>query len=456
MFASRGGSSKLRAIAWPILASSLLLLGPSLGQDMAWANGDTTADAPAPASADVKKAVRKAPVTPKKKPKPKAQQKKPTPKKKATRRPAPPRESALDRGVALMQQERYEAARPWLMRAIQTDRRNAAAWYWYGMYHERTGKFYEAQYFYTKALEHDPTFDPLSRVVAYPGNGEKTPLWDPKRPARVYPIPTDARGMATIPPDAPQATRRPTRPPIDPELPKVPVYVPPEPGASPMDGDAWHPSVYVPPSMADAPMPMEEGAPLYVPPSSEAATAHGFQPSPSPAVLGDRDALDLPQPQAPTQLRDPVRRVDYPLYRPPLPGEGAATGQQQIAPSSGAGAAPEPTKAPAKKPKRPAPRKIVKVKSKEPAPAPPAPKKAPAKTSPAQELPPPEEPRIVPQVVEEPRTAPQNMEEPSVDPQTIPDAPPPSALRMEEPPPVGQGSPDDVAPTLPPVGQGEP
>ena len=69
--------------------------------------------------------------------------------------------------------------------------------------------------------------------------------------------------MAIIPPDAPQARRRPAPPLPDPQRPRVPVYLPPEPGATPEMGDAWQPNVYVPPGFADA-----EGAPVYIPPDS--------------------------------------------------------------------------------------------------------------------------------------------------------------------------------------------
>ena len=434
----------------------------------AWGNGNTTADAPDPAaprqSEPVKRSVRKAPVRTPAKPraKKKAAAKKPAASRKkaasATRTPA--WGSSLDRGIALMQQERYEAALPWLRRAIQENRRSAAAWYWYGMYHEKTGKFYEAQYFYTKAVNVDPTFEPLSRVVVYPGDGEKTPLWDPKRPARVYSVPTDSRGVATIPPDAPQAGKRPTRPPIDPELPKVPVYMPPEPGASPMDGDAWRPSVYVPPTMGEATAEiMGEGGPVYVPPSG-AMMGQAPQPMPQtaaePVLLGAPASSTPLQPASSTPLQQAAPSTGgAPVYQPPLPPQQQL--RQAARPTSPSKPAVEAKPAGQEKKstkKKSAPRKVVKAKeagAEAPAPKGSASKKpVPTKRGPAvQEPPRPQEPVIVPQA-EEPRPPAPRPASHDVQPE------PPARRRMEELPPVGQTSPEDSAPSLPPVGQGEP
>ena len=102
--------------------------------------------------------------------------------------------SSLEQGIALMKQARYEAARPYLLKAIQENRNDPNAWYWYGVYHEKTGGYHQAQYFYSKAVTIDPAFEPLSRVVFQPNDSEKTPLWDPKRPARVYEIQTASTG----------------------------------------------------------------------------------------------------------------------------------------------------------------------------------------------------------------------------------------------------------------------
>lgn len=296
-----------------------------IGGGRLWANGNVSADeAPSP----VKKSVQKAPI---KKSVPRKQR---TKKKKSKAAPVPApkkpaqtlRLSSLQQGVLLMRQERYQAAYPWLQKAVQQERRNPEAWYWYGMYHEKTAQFEEAQFFYRKAMALDPGFEPFSRVVAYPGDGERVPLWDPKRPARVYPIPTNDRGIAIIPPDSPQARRRPVRPPMDPELPKVPVYVPPEPGAGPFDGDAWQPSVYVPPGRERL---IEGGDPAYIPPESRVATV--LPPPPSTVVSGGGYGAVLPPRQAHGAPGLPAPAS--PVYRPPLP-DAKAAGAEGVAPNA--------------------------------------------------------------------------------------------------------------------------
>lgn len=328
---------------WAVLAlATLLFSGEAL------ANGNTTADAPEPAP--IKKSVRKV-----KAPRPvkKKAPAKPAPKKTVKAAPKPAPVSALDQGVALMKQERYAAARPWLQKAIQQNHRSAAAWYWYGMCHEKTGHFYEAQYFYSKAVECDPTFEPLSRVVAYPNGGDKNPLWDPKRPARVYPVPTDnvmgtsGRGVTVIPPDSPQARPRPSRPALDPELPKVPTYIPPEPGALPQDGDAWRPSVYVPPTMGSVVLDRDEDSPVYIPPS----TPQGGKPAVVTPVKAD------------------------PVYQPPQ-------------------STPQKTPAVTKKTPKKAP--VRKVTPKKAAEVPQQPAKAPEPPAPKEETPPPAQPETPP------------------------------------------------------------
>ena len=226
-------------LAFGIAASMLLVFVPEVR-----ANGNVSADAPAPPPyAATKTEVRRAPIR-------RPVKKQPVRKKAVSVRKAPKavQPTSLERGISLMEQERYTQARSWLQKAVQEERRNPYAWYWYGMAHERIGEFQQAQFFYTKALDLDPAFPPLSRVVAYPDDGNRKPLWDPLRPARVYPIPTNDHGVVIVPPDAPQATMRPARPAVDPDIPKVPVYVPPEPSATLLSGDAVQPPVYVPPS----------------------------------------------------------------------------------------------------------------------------------------------------------------------------------------------------------------
>lgn len=276
----------------------------------AYGNGNTTADAPEPLT--IKKSVRKATIKrPVKKSAPKA--KKAAPKKTVVKAPV---QTSLDRGIEFMNQNQYALARPWLQKAVQENRNSAAAWYWYGMYHEKTGKFYEAQYFYTKAVQADPTFDPLSRVVNYPNDANKIPVWDPKRPARIYEIPTATRAGTIIPPNSPTSNRLPSRPNAqnNPEIPRVPVYTPPEPGAMPSDGDKWRPSVYVPPSGASAQATQNvvvEGGAVYVPPSGYINATNNLENN----NLNNNSGLIFDT----AYSQSDVPQAQQAIYNPPLP-----------------------------------------------------------------------------------------------------------------------------------------
>ena len=215
-----------------------------------------------------KRSVRKAPVK-------KSTPKKSTAKKSATTNAkkttqAPAKLSSLQQGIALMKQERYEAARPFLQKAVQEERNNPEAWYWYGMYHEKTGAFSQAQYFYSKAVTIDPSFSPLSRVVNYPEDDNKIALYDPKRPPRVYPVQVENNTATAVPAGSSQSKKLPSKPTAnDPDLPRVPVYTPPEPNSNPLDGDAWRPAVYVPPpANQNANVQSQKNSPVYFPPSS--------------------------------------------------------------------------------------------------------------------------------------------------------------------------------------------
>ena len=211
------------------------------------ADGNVSADViPEP---PIKKSVRRAPV---KRAPQRASQKTPAKsaaskkQKPATQPPKPPQPSSLEMGIRMMEQERYEQARSWLQKAVQEERNNPYAWYWYGVAHDKAGQYQQAQFFYAKALAIDPAFSPFSRVVTYPDDGDRRVLWDPQRPARIFPVEAGDQDVTIVPPDAPEATPRPLMPPVDPTLPKVPIYVPPEVPSVP--GDALQPPVYVPPS----------------------------------------------------------------------------------------------------------------------------------------------------------------------------------------------------------------
>ena len=230
---------RIFAFALAAIFSALFWILPDAVPE-ARANGNVSADEPAPAP-QIKKTVRKAPIR-RSKPKPKKAAKRPAAVKKAP--PKLPEPTSLERGIALMDEGRYEQAYPWLRKAVQEERRNPNAWYWYGLYHDIVGQYQQAQFFYVKTLEQDPSFPLLSRVVTYPDDGGRKALWDPLRPARLYPVETGYRDIRTVPPGSPEAATLPARPPADPDAPKVPIYIPPDPL---FEGGETNPPIYVPP-----------------------------------------------------------------------------------------------------------------------------------------------------------------------------------------------------------------
>lgn len=297
-----------------LILSALLAANFLIAPAVALADGypDTGPEAQAQLKKSVKKASIKKPVKKKAASKPKKQV--------AIKRAVltPVRKSSLERGKELMNQHRYEEARPWLQKAVQEQRRSAEAWYLYGLYHECTGRFSEAQYFYTKAVQIDPLFDPLSRIMTYP-NDTKTALWDKRRPGRVYEIPTATRNGTIIPPNSPQASRLPNRPDAqnNPVVPKVPVYTPPEPGAAPNDGDAWSPSVYVPPSANN----LNSGGQVYTPPSPN-NNLNNFEPELELEAEAENKSSVVYNPPLPVIYEQSKSEA---AYNPPAPEVKAAS-----------------------------------------------------------------------------------------------------------------------------------
>lgn len=368
--------------------------------------------------------------------------KKPAPKKKA----AVPKKSSLERGIELINAERYEAAKPYLLKAIQENKNDPNAWYWYGVYHDKTGGFYQAQYFYSKALAIDPAFEPLSRVVYYPEDPEKTPLWDPKRPAQVYRVEVADNGMGLTP-----ANNLPSAP-NDPEFPKVPVYTPPAPGTSPLDGDAWQPGVYVPP----APEELESPAgvtPVYTPPQAPGEY--------TVEIPGYSLTYDNNNGQPQQNYRAPL-----PVYNPPAPKQNqiiqAPQPVRQTQPAPTVNKTVTKTEEPQKKT---APRRIVKQseKKKTVRQKPKAPAKQPAKkkTEPTPPAQPKQEAKPQQTQAQRPRQQAQPQQQ-RVQPQVTP---PPVRVQQEQPrprteylPPLGQQQPDPgtiLENSIPPVGQGQ-
>ena len=139
--------------------------------------------------------------------------------------PAAPRPvvkaNPLIEAVALIKQERYRKALPYLLCAINEQPKNADAWYWFGVWCNKTGNFSNAQKYFTKALEIDHNYPALTRIVVYPNDPYgKNPLWDTVRPPAIEAIfPLKEVNIVTY--DAVEAIRD--------SRPEVPVYLPPDP-----------------------------------------------------------------------------------------------------------------------------------------------------------------------------------------------------------------------------------
>lgn len=403
------------------------------------------------------------PPTPPKKSVRRVRARKPAPKPAPRRavKPAPkPAPNYLQQAINLLNQGRYEAAKPYLIKAIQTNKNDPNVWYWYGKYHEYIGSFYQAQYYFTKAVQIDPSFEPLSRVVYYPNDPLKTPLWDPRRPARIYPVETSGRGITTVPPNARDRNRFPNAP-ADPQVPSVPVYTPPEPGSTPIDGDRWQSSIYVPPSPDEL---QTEGGrtPAYIPPSNSAIIS-------TDSTIYNQVTADPVIRTPATQPAPQIVRADKPLYNPPEPGQKinvtTRTPRQPRKPAAPAKTTPtkrapaKPTRKPATQPSRT--RTPARPSTTPATPTPPTRPATPAPTQPARPTTPapatparpatptPTQPQITrpTQPVTPPPTLPPRIE-PEPEPQRVP--------QQQYLPPVGQFSPDPgtISETpIPPVGQ---
>lgn len=186
------------------------------------------------------------PRTPVAAPKPKP---KPKPAPRRTPKPAPvpvPIPNPLNDGKALLEQGLYESAKAYLLRAVKEQANNPYAWYYLGLYYEKTGDFMNAQKNYTVALRIDRQFPMLSRVVIYPNDPYgKIPLWDPVRPARIEQVNVlGINGISEVPLDARSSESAPLQ--TAPAKSEAPVYLPPDPNLILEEFDMLSP-VYVPP-----------------------------------------------------------------------------------------------------------------------------------------------------------------------------------------------------------------
>lgn len=333
----------MRRFLFPLLACGLaavLMTGealPCLANGVIHHESETQ---PKPPQKAPKKGKKK-PVLPKKAPLPHP---KPSP------TPRPP--TLLEQGRRLHDQRFFTRALDILKQAIALEPKNADCWFAIAETYEALGFFDEAQGAYKRTLELAPNHPELSRILMYPGSGEKKPLWDPKRPARISEIPPVTAGFVILPPEPAAGIVSPdVRPQQGPSVRTVPLprEAPKQPSAprktpvtsaplpmSPTPAtqkpqDAKTP-VYVPPAPDHAhktpPQPPQGASPVYTPPPPD-----GGAPNP-----GNTPVSIPPQPGA------TIQQETHPAYIPPVP---PASIDVPVQPSPAAPVYVPPTPAPA-------------------------------------------------------------------------------------------------------------
>ncbi|NLM71862.1 MAG: tetratricopeptide repeat protein [Synergistaceae bacterium] len=292
--------------------------------------------------------------------KPKAAPKKP---KKAPKPPPEPQlevvevitlPDPLEEALVLIEQRYFTKATKLLLQIVEAEPLNANAWYALGRAYRERGFFPESQRAFRRTLELDPSFSELSRFLEYPTAGDRQPLWDPSRPARIEEIPVAIDGFTIMPPsyeesalmapigqEAPVQLYQPFAPPPSQSMETPPQDVPPPP-----QGHQKKKTVPVrvvqpgaplpPPGAAKKPpqTPKDETMPLpaYTPPPPEQAPA---MPPPSgqeveqPAVEDLEGPAYMPPPPTPgapspvtspdLEIEPPIVENEEPVYTPPPP-----------------------------------------------------------------------------------------------------------------------------------------
>jgi hypothetical protein len=162
----------------------------------------------------------------------------PAAKKEVQREPdsLPPMNLSLQQGILLLGQRYFSRATPLLERAVLEEPDNPVAWHALGRaYHER-GLFSRAQEAYKKALEAEPEYPPLSRILAYPPGDGRKPLWDPKRPERIEALSAATGGFSILPPDKAPNQEAPDSPHLPPEAAPKEMTTESTPDAAPVPG----------------------------------------------------------------------------------------------------------------------------------------------------------------------------------------------------------------------------
>lgn len=243
--------------------------------------------------------------------------------------PAPEIEEAikptpLDEALLLMEQRFFTKATTLLEQIVLREPLNAHAWYVLARAYEARGLFPKAQRAFRRTLEIDPAFSELSRFLEYPAEGERHPLWDPKRPARIEEIPVAIDGFTIMPP------AETTIPPVGPLQPPV-QYTPPAPAVSVQP--PLFPSSPMAPTEPHTSISPSSGVPVRVV-QSGATPYHNQADSPSEASVSAEARLTvnldssvpayIPPPPLPGEANfsspDILSEGVLPVYTPPPPG----------------------------------------------------------------------------------------------------------------------------------------
>ena len=240
----------------------------------------------------------------------------------------------LDQALVLMEQRFFTRATALLEQIVEREPLNDHAWYTLGRAYEARGLFPKAQKALRRTLEIDPSFNDLSRYLEYPAEGNRQPLWDPKRPARIEEIPVAIDGFTIMPPS--ESLLSPANSPQQPlqYAPPAPLqqqvqYTPPAP---PMHGEHQAPlHNSISPASGVPVRVVQPGAPHNLSPglSMESSSAalqprNGSLLPSSPASQENAEPLYIPpapcSPESIVASPDIISEESKPVYTPPPPG----------------------------------------------------------------------------------------------------------------------------------------
>lgn len=265
-------------------------------------------------------------------------------------------------GQQLCEEGRFTKAAAYLRQYVKERPRSADGWYWLGKAQEGAGDLEKAQDAYRRALEVDPEYPALSRILAAHEDGNALPLWDPAQsPLNAQPASPQGPAYYISPqPHAveflvPQGTA--VQAPFPQTLPMAPVpgqnaaasimplqqgtivpsggipriELPAEPLVTPPAGQTPQ-TFFSPPSTQSQPL-LPGLTPLPNPPQGQAesvpATSAPSPAKPSPAV---RNLLSPPvvvkpatPPTTTAQSKKSAPSGKVPVYVPPTPEPSSAT-----------------------------------------------------------------------------------------------------------------------------------